>query len=291
MSADVPVPNQVRIYECASWSDFTQQVREVRGLPAGTATTKYADRVIFRGHSDPGWKLSSRLQRKFVHFTRGSDGVPTEHNALAQRGLEPYDKVCNKLIAQFKRLAQGRPGFSRTADDDEIWALGRHHGLITPLLDWTESPYVAAFFAFEEFHHRYELASSVELSSKHEKVHIWGLRLWEDLEVTGEFTVLTASPESATRQRAQSGLFTLLRSAQHIDLRAYLESRGQAHCLELYVVDGRAAVHALRDLLLMNIHSGTLFPDLDGAALQANFDSVGASMNSSLLQQTWPQQF
>jgi hypothetical protein len=49
-----------------------------------------------------------------------------------------------------------------------------------------------------------------------------------------------------------------------------LATRGLAHCLEYYDIPKSQGFRALRDLALMNITPATLFPDLQGAATQAN---------------------
>ena len=72
------------------------------------------------------------------------------------------------------------------------------------------------------------------------------------------------------RQRAQSGLFTLVDSPEHNSLDDYLTSKGYAHCLTRYDIPKTDAVIVMQDLKLMNITDSTLYLDGDGAARHVN---------------------
>lgn len=102
-----------------------------------TEATAYLERVaesspdiVYRGHQNQDWQLSSTLRRyentMDQSFMYGTDHIlNTFRGNLAKLGKLPYD-TNNRL--DWLEYAQ-------------------HHGVLTPYLDFTRSPYVAMFFA------------------------------------------------------------------------------------------------------------------------------------------------
>jgi hypothetical protein len=84
---------------------------------------------IFRGHQRNEWSLKSS-------FFRINDIDKKPHRILMDRHLH-----------KFKIFIRGRIDSKKNYIDDEIWSIGQHYGLATPLLDWTASEYIALFFS------------------------------------------------------------------------------------------------------------------------------------------------
>jgi hypothetical protein len=112
-----------------------------------------------------------------------------------------------------------------------------------------------------------------------EPVVVWALRSGEVREVARELDVLNPRVDIGQRQRAQRGLFTRLNHGKYLDLESYLSSFTlTGPPLRKYLIPGWEVARAITELRMMNITFATLFPDLEGAALQANFESVAFSL-------------
>jgi hypothetical protein len=258
----------VRVVRCNSWDEFVSAIR-VSNFGTGGGDHER----IFRGHGEAGWPLASVWDR-FLLDQRRKTSTPVARSDSAN--------ILALKLQAFKDHATGLAAVRRgnMQSETEWMALGRHHGLVTELLDWTRSPYVAAFFAWTEY---YALRNpglarwgAAEMKWGDGAVAVWELSAPQTLVHGQEFNVFTSLTDDAHRQKAQQGVFTLLKDDACFDLETYLGSKGRLGHLTKYEISaqGRTFPTAIVDLTLMNIRYSTLFPDLEGAALQANLDAV-----------------
>lgn len=99
------------------------------------AISKNSYHFDFRGHAERSWELKPTLERaadkflmKYSHLFGHEYLILREFKSVAKQFLNYVPESCNYL---------------------EWMALLQHHGAPTRLLDFTNSIYVAAFFAFE----------------------------------------------------------------------------------------------------------------------------------------------
>ena len=238
-----------------SWGDFKGEF--CKHLFTGAPFSR--GRYLFRGHRDPRWKLESTFDRMF-------------RNQSKSKRL----KIAKDLLGSFKKNIEGLVLPVEMRDNESLLlALGQHYGLPTRLLDWTESPYIAAFFAY----------NNQALWGVHDQsIVIWVLdtdhSIW-----SSHYGVEIIEVQSFGNQRIrnQSGKFTLSKTP-FLALEDYVAANDEeGRPLMKFLVPASDATIALADLDAMGIHHGTVYPEVEGAAQMALFRTV---LNHSAFVQT-----
>lgn len=231
------------VHQCLSWSDFKEWVSISRSMH---------DLVCYRGHGDSRFKLATSFHRN---------------------GKQRLDRFIYGDLTSFHDQAQtflNRPINLQDGNDySTLLALAQHHGLPTPLLDATRSPYIAAFFAFSDF-----LDNLDHRKPRPTHVRIYGFsRYFLDLHTPASVALhfpmpyisrLRVSGIHNPRLSAQQGEF-LVTNIVEIEqtIHELEENRGQIFMVAADIPTS-FAIEALEDLSFMGLTPATMFPGLDG---------------------------
>lgn len=252
---------EVRVH---SWAEFN-------GYIAGR------DGWAFRGQSDASWPLLSALPRRLLHI----DVPPAQWRQREERATRIFRRKAHVYFADRAVLD----------DDLRCLAIMQHHGAPTRLLDFTKSPFVAAFFALEQAPGD---AAVYALNTP----WIWAAgpdfdrsltRDQIDPRIPGNFeryfavnrlpVVWFGEPmEMDRRLVAQSGLLVVpgvLEQPLDVLLNEY--ARGQV-LVERVLIGREVRSEVMHELYRMNITQATLFPDLEGLARSIVYE----------LEEDWP---
>jgi hypothetical protein len=210
----------------------------------------------FRGQRDASAPLFSALSRYLLSFH-------VDRRAWAEQE--------ERILRIFKRKAIHFIDTVPDRDDDFEWlALMQDHGAPTRLLDFTWSPYVAAFFALHNTTTEAVIwaCNPVEIE-RMKQVDLKKPGSFRKYFLSGEANFVYLGEPYAMNRRliAQSGTFLvpgiLDQSIEEI-LREY-PNPGET-LIKFILPAGKIRETGMRELYRMNITQATLFPDLDGLA-------------------------
>jgi len=241
-----------------SWSAFRDYIQQ------------FSENWAFRGQASAAWVLNNAIER--TDFIQHQNGVEAQFVAEFQRGARNYltrDQTPEHLI--------------------EWLALMQHHGAPTRLLDLTKSPFIASYFAFEFAPIRDDYSVAVWCLNiahlREQSLRVLSQEFGEALQETENlineklFEILfyqnnknLVFPIEPFRMNRRYSLQQSIFVSTGTSITPFMEQLNflgdslpkAVVKLEIPTIDKRVA---MRELLQMNLHRASLFPDLDGYAL------------------------
>jgi hypothetical protein len=229
-----------------------------------TVTSPKFQSWAFRGQGDADWPLFSSLSRYFLKFGVHKDAWEQQESRI----LRIFRRKAHLLIQHLPP----------DGDSFEWLAMMQHHGSPTRLLDFSWSPFVAAFFALENANSEVAVwglfppglgskpTRTLRASQKVDlnEVAPWVAGSYEAHFLTNKFKITAIGEPQTMNQRlvAQHGTFVM---PGVLDVPVDLLVPPNA--IVKFVLDAKSIRDAaMADFYNMNIGNATLFPGLDGLA-------------------------
>jgi hypothetical protein len=145
----------------------------------------------------------------------------------------------------------------------------QHHGYPTPLLDWTYSPYVAAFFAYRGISDEKAMQSMPDAKVR---IFAFNQELWKS-DFNQLAQLLPAGPHLSVSEflALENERMIPQQAASTItnidDIESYIVSKESPDKQYLFAIDLpiKDRKKVIQELEYMGITAGSLFPGLDGA--------------------------
>lgn len=212
------------------------------------AATLSRKEYLYRGQEKP-WKLRTSFHRhgRYNLFRFQAQDIPKLHRRLTARTKHVFNLLIPDENGAFLNLAQ-------------------NHGYPTPLLDWTYSPYVAAFFAFRKIPKK-------SVDDTPVRIFIFDQEKWKSdwrqlpmLNTAGlHLSILEFLAIDNQRLIPQQAATTVTNID---DIEAYVaQSEEEKNYKYLWAIDIPSSERnkVLNELSYMGITAGSMFPGLDGA--------------------------
>lgn len=207
--------------------------------------------LLFRGQANSSWKLETTLER---HTSRRYSTA--EYYRLMQITRHKVESFTAKKWAlpdkfEDDQLAPHAPqGY-------EFMVYLRHHGFPSPLLDWTRSPYVASFFAYNT-------------ASKDDEIAIYAYIEYPNMAkagTIGDATIVGCGPCITTHPRHfyQQCDYTFCKKKSNGKFiycsheEAFVRNNEDQDLLIKFILPGTEKKAVLNRLRLMNITAFSLF--------------------------------
>jgi hypothetical protein len=225
--------------EVLSWEDFKRFVATL---------IRKGNRSIFRGQSSNQYRLTTSFHRE-------------NRYDLLRYNAEDCERLAQHVNATISRQYDR----SNPIDFGALLSLAQHHGFPTPLLDWSRSPYVAAYFSLSN-------RLRAESASVNHRIYVFDAAAWQKETVQAShfadprpvITLREFPAHNNPRHLPQQSVHTYTNVE---DIEAWIrlmEKNNHARYLTIIDIPKAEREFAMRDLAYMGVTAASLFPGLDG---------------------------